>query len=464
MSSNRTLHPKSENILVASANSALVTTGALVDTTGNAFNIANGQLGVVSVEHGHTVAYGNFLAAGNTVAQAPVIQIVQGTPYSSDTTQVGEYGLNHKAVVRSAIIDGRNKVTLSARVAQQPTNDTWVLGNLTGNVGAFNVEDTSSYTLNIGFNNSYQDRFFSTTGLEIFSPEYVTPDYTTLGTTDPLDDFVQNMALKVNLNSSAFNISNVREGNRSVVAFAVNIGAGTGTALSAFTAGASVPVMTIGGVTYSITVTADMAASMTAAIAASGLLVTSTIEVINTATAGTAANCDVIVLMALDRKLHQVKDRMNAVKPRLIIGLDGAFSANTITKVRGAKNFEGHGQGRKWQIQYESRAAMQHWSAQNHPNNGDFFIEAPTYIDPNGVYTAYIIESKKDDLIVNYSHRSQRPDRTIILTPATYAGGTTNSTMLTSLNAVLGAWLQSVETAGRMESKIGTGAAPNYFV
>lgn len=463
MSSNRTLHPKSETILVASLDSALATAGNLV--TGNTINLLDGQLGVISATHGNTIAYNDFLAAGNTLAMAPAIKIVQGTPFSADTTQVGKYGIEHKAFVESALIDGRNKVTLSVQVAQQPTNDIWVLGDIAANPGSFNVQSASNYVLNIAFNSSRQDRFFSTTGVEIFSPQYVTPDYTALGTVDPLDHLVQNMALQVNLNSAAFQVgSEAREGNKNVVAFAVNIAGGAGTALSAFTAGATVPVMTVDGITYNIVVDEDMAASMVSAIANSVLAATSTIEVINTLTAGSAANTDSIVLMALDHKQTLLKDRFMNIKPRLFVGLDDTFNGNQILKVRASKNYEGHGQGRKWQIQYESRPAMQHWSAQNHPNNSDFWIEAPTYIDPAGVYSAYIIESKKDDLIVNYSHRSQRPDRTIILTPATYAGGTTNATFLTSLNAVLGAWLQSVETAGNMESKIGTGAAPNYFV
>lgn len=461
--SNKTIGPRSETILVGTLDAALVTTGALVN--GTTINVPDGRLGVVSASHGNTVAYNDFLDAGKTVADAPVIRIVRGTPYSANTNQVGKYGITHKAYVESALIDGRNKVALSAQIAKQPTNDTWVLGDIAANSGKFNIQSNSTYTMNIGFNSARQDRFYSVTGLEIFSPQFVTPDYTALGTTDSLDHFVQNMVMKVNLNSAALEFGNTFQGNKNVIAFAVRSGiGGAGTALSAFTAGATVDVLTYKGVTYNITVDADMAASMTAAIAASGLAATSTIEVVDLTTAGSAVNTDRIVLMALDHETTLLKDRGTKIKPRLIVGLDDTFSGSTILKVRGSKNYEGHGQGSKWQIQYESRAAMQHWSAQNHPSNADFFIEAPTYIDSNAVYTAYILESRKDDEVVTYSHANMQADRTIILLPATYAGGTTNTTLLTSLNNVLGVWLASVATAGRLETTIGTGTAPNYFV
>jgi hypothetical protein len=462
---NRHTHPASETILVANGDQALAA-GTLASGVTNTINLQNGQLGAYCDVHGFGRSYREYLQAGDTVANAPSIRLVQGTPYSQSTNLVGKYGIKHKAWVETPSIDGRNVLAFSGRVATVPTRSAVVIGDVDANTTtAVNVANETLYTMHIGFNDRRQDKYYSVTGLEVMSPQFTTPNYTALGTVNTRDHLLQNLVFEINRESVAFDFQgSSRRGRRNVVAFGINIaGGGGGINLNAVAAGTAIPTLTSGGITYSYTADQTFVDTLTQVAANSTILSgTSQIYNIDLTTAGTALNVDAILLVAIDHEVALLKDRVPETKSRIFVGLEFGFSS-TVSNDEVSYAFEGHGQGRKWQIRYEARAAMQHWSAQNHPVHRDFFIEAPSYLDENAFYSAYVLEETGSGISVNYSHTSRTPHRVVILIPGNATGGTADATTVASLNAILGPWIQSVSTAGRLESELGLGAAPNYF-
>ncbi|MBK8706616.1 MAG: hypothetical protein IPN33_25605 [Saprospiraceae bacterium] len=67
-----------------------VPSGVLV-AAGNALNIADGQLAVMSEEHGGTVAHGELIVAGTTSTQVSRVSVIQGTPNSTQINKVSAF-------------------------------------------------------------------------------------------------------------------------------------------------------------------------------------------------------------------------------------------------------------------------------------------------------------------------------------------------------------------------------------
>ena len=470
MATNRSLQPKSETIIVASANSALATSGVLVPATGNALNLADGQIAVVSDSRGANVPKGTFLDAGDLVADAPVVRIVQGTPNSSDLRKVGNFSqTGHKAFVESAPIDGKNTLSFTGKIAALPSFNTHVIGDAAANAGAITVLDEQVYELNVGFVGTRHDKYFSSTGKDSARVSFETPDYSVLAPTNSLDHLVQNLCFNGNLYSSAMNMGSHKTfGNKPFVMFAVSSTAVSGVALSAITAGTttSVPFMTHSGVTYNFEFGEAEQAAIADVVANSVLATTATIVPINRSTAGSALNADVILVMALDVEEALVDDRVKEVKVALEIGYAEGFNAATninLNKQEPSLAYEGIGSGRNWLLQYRELAGNQVWSQQVRPHM-NFMIEPPVYIDPTLDYSAFILEHYEDFRATN-EFTDRRFHRTIILIPADASAGTTsNATLLTSLNAILSPWLDSVADAGRMERTETPATLPAYFV
>lgn len=415
--------PKSETILVATAGQALLATGDLVNPSSSALNIANGQLGAVVATHNSaTRAYGAMLQAGDTAAQVDTIQLVQGTPNSSNINNVYPISaIGHKEVVRSQKIYAKNGLLMTAKVCEVPLLDVHLVG---GTGGAITVQDQADYALNIQFVSTRNDKYFSAHGNENLSINFTTPNYTVLSTTSGLDHLVKNLVYQANLNSAALNFNNPasRRGNKNFIAFAVDVsGGGTGITLEDIEVGVAFTVA-VDSAGNNVQYTPDDAfvASIQELVTNSILTNASTIEVANLTTAGSVAYADCIVLVSQDHSLAIARDDISQTKVRLRVGLEyKSFVASTPPNVsREVKAYEGQGQGRKWKLQYESRAALNIFTAQNRHQGPQEYITPPTYIDEDTNYTAYILEHN-DSYNVQASHTSTYYHRTIILVPCT---------------------------------------------
>jgi hypothetical protein len=446
-------YPRSVTYLVASGDQALAS-GTLIPTSGNALNIASGQLGGVAMSDGFSIAQGDFIAAGNTVANAPVIQLVQGTPNSANVANVGPHMYNHKPYVASAPINSRYSIAFTAQACDAGQYNAFAVGGDTGTPQAIQVADTSVYRLNITFDGVMQNRYFSVSAFDGIHPSITTPNFTSLSAlyTAPLDYIVQHLAYEVNLHSKAFSHVPGRGGVHPIVALAINTAGGAGTTLTAAAAqavGSTLNVQTHNGVTQSLVVDQALKDTITRWIAnpgTSGILGTSTIEVINTSTAGTASGkgTEIVVLLALDEDGAVVTDNVKPRKVRLRVGVDKQSSLYTSTLGNNelSVGMEELGTGARYKKDYDALPAMQVWSQERWGMNTNLIVP-PSYIDTTKSYSANIIYHW-DENFVEFSHTQKQPHKTVILTecdPATGLG--TDTTTIASLNAILAPWLNS---------------------
>ena len=468
------MQPAPETILVASANSALAVTGNIFNASTGAVNLTNGQLGLISAKHGQTVAYGDFVAAGETVADARYVRLVQGTPGSANVSTHGGNPGNDLPYVASQVIDGKKPIQFAGAVATTPSYSAWVIGDVAANNGSITAVDETEYLMHIGFTGVRNNREFAISGIETLPISYTTPNYTTLGTTNGVDHLLKNVAHKVNLNSNTLGLVRPggRSGTRNVIALAVNIagGAGTGTGNSVTTAGSqstavvdlqsgsgnpvtTIPVEYDGTNTFSIAVDATMNETFDNLVANSVLTAASTVEIINLATAGAALKADAIVLIATDKETAIVTDTETAVKVRLHVGLEYNFNSLQPLLVEASDAYEGIGKGRDWKIRSDSYYQLNQYTNQTNPRF-ESFIQPPSYVDPTKEYNVFIFTNIRPN-VVNYSHTAHNSSKTILLVESVAGVGLSNT--VTSLNAVVQPWLASAE----IENVEKAGA--NYF-
>lgn len=417
--------PKTEVILVAKAGVAVANTANatenLFDPASLVANILDGQLGIVCDTHtSSTRAYNEYIDTTDDAIKVDTIRVVQGTPASADISTVASLPYGDKEAIKSYKIQAKNGIMYTAKVAKSSSSDAWVIG---GTLGAITPVSETDYKLHLQFISARNDKNFSISGNENLAINFTTPDYTTLGTTSPLDHLVQNLVYNADLNSYAmrYNMPFVRRGNKNFVAFAIKVAGGSGTKLGDIVAGASFPAITSNSSTVSYIPDGDFVETMKNVIAngsASGVDADTTIEVVNLSTAGAATKTDAILLVALDHKLAVARDETIPVKVRLNIGLEYGFQSGvSASKVNLSKPFEGEGKARTWQLYFDNGARLNIFTQQSRMHT-EYFLQAPSYIDLTKDYTAYIIDSK-EEYQVAYSHDSEYFHRLIILVPVT---------------------------------------------
>lgn len=462
------MQPRPETILVASANSALAS-GSLINTATGAINLTDGQIGLLSAKHGQGVAYNNFLTAGQTVANARFVRLVQGTPNSTNVSASNGTPGQDLPFVQGPIIDGKSAVTVTGQIATAPSYSAWVIGDEAANAGSITASDETEYLMHVGFTGVRNDREFSVSGIETLSVSYTTPNYTSLGTTNAVDHLLKNVAHRVNLSSRMLGIkrAGAQHVSRNIIALAVNIagGAGSGTGNVVTTAGSqstpvvdlqtgsansvsSLPVYYDGSTSYSIDVDATLRETFDNLVSNTVLDAASTVEVINLATAGSAAagsgiSADAIILIGTDQELAIVNDTEERIKTRIHVGLEYNFNSLSPNKQEGSTAYEGTGQGRKWKLRSDRYYRTNQYTQQTLPYM-EGFIEMPSYVDQTKNYNVYIIENIQENN-VNYSHTAYNPNRTILLVENTSTLGTGLATAVTSLNAIVDPWLDSAE-------------------
>jgi hypothetical protein len=425
-----------EKILVAKTNGstglAVVSDGTteLTNNTTGVTNLADGQLGVFDASGDGTNAINVAVAVGDTVTDSPKIKIAQGTPQSANPGANQIQGIFAKTYEYSDIV-GDNIVAWTGKAYRAPKLNAWTIGADLGEPDAIKPLDSTEFTIQLALMGRRKDFDNSTRMVQSVHARFITPDYTTLGTANPLDHLVQNLVYAINRHSKLFKTSNSR-GKEPFVAFAIDTDATTATAgsvaISAITAGTT----TINGVV----ITADMEAAFDAIAADANVPdvdASSLIVPVDLSTAGGAvASTQAIVILGLT-ETEAFIDRMPFLATKLDIGLKDGFDFPTVLQVASQLADEGEGTGRQWKIYYEATDGQRAYT-----QNRDLYpvITPPAYVDLNESYTAYIIQHNDvHDFGLDSDLRS--PMKTIILVPSS------DTTTQAQLKAVLNPYINS---------------------
>lgn len=459
-----------ESILVATANTALVNAvgsggslpggGTRASATANLplmsavnagrVNLAAGQLGIFATGITGVRGNNNAILSTDTYGQAPQIQIAVGTS-TSQTPGRGSYPLvNNEPYVASGTIDGRYPIILSGRVAEAPTFSMWRIGGNISTAGQINLLDNTEYTIRVAYHGQILDVENSRHAYSSNSYSFVTPSYSTTVTND-LDHFVMNMVYRINAHSRMFSGASLNwGGNEPVIALAMGTVANGAQNVSALTVGASINVFVDRlGNQRTITLTAEMLANLNAVIPA-GYGVVNT----NLAIAGTQADAEWILLVAMDRELAY-DDRVKNVKIRLDVGLPRGFG-ELVTKTEVSTAYEGEGLGRHWVINYTNTAGQRKYAQfqrQEWP-----FIEVPSGINPSEYYNVYVLEHLSVAEI-GVATTSASPKKTIVLIP------TCNTTARDSFETYINQWVKSTPhytLAGNVNTTTNAIDVPNF--
>lgn len=447
-----------ETFLVATGDQALSNTANagehLINQSTGIPRLASGQLGIIDYSGYGSNTFMDFTDVNPTVAESPVIQIVQGNANSATlTTATATYPLWPRPYEASAPINGNNPVVITKQAPTTGTSSVWVIGQPDGTTGEIVSVSNTNYSMRIAFRGRIQDEMYSVESAAHFTPHYTTPDYSaTAISTAALrrDHLIQNLVWDINRNSTAIATNRTRfRGNELIVALAIdstgaagdNIG-GKGSGATHIAAGDYIPVVSTTAGTRGITLTADQANSIkNAAVSASGDAiadVTWSILTVDLTTAGTATGgvADVIMLLALDRN-EVYKDYVPQKKTRLDVGLISGFDFATVSHAQHEEAKEPLGDGRKLALLYDSTHGQRKYNLQHVE---DPIVNFANPVDTSLSYYTYIIEHADVNSIDTFNN-SVSPMREYILIPS--AGTTT----VTAFDTALNAWLGSINSA-----------------
>jgi hypothetical protein len=430
------------SFVVSTGDQALVAGGTtLSNNTTRAVNLANGQLSIFDATGDYSNTFNTALTAGDDVSDSGVIKIVQGNANSGDPDSAhvnATYPLPARPYEASQNIIANNVVAVTKQAAAAPTTAAWVVGQPNGTSGEIVASDNTEYQMEVAYSGPGVSNMIDRRAAAKTRFGYITPDFTTLATAEPRDYLIQNLVAVVNRNSKLISaLSGSRAGNDLLFALAIDSTGAAGTDASTLVAGTVLPVInTISGV-RNITLRADQATAIQAALAAAGFAAGSGILTVDTTTAGTVTGgvADGILLVALDRPTSFI-DYKPQTKVNLTVGLPLGF-ATTTYKVQGSFPFEGHGQPRGLDLWYKStHGQRRYWG-----RHEEFpIIEYPSPIDYATTYTTYIIEHTHNEQIDTANYVIS-PMREVVLVPDA------DTTTIAGFEAVLTPWLASVNKA-----------------
>lgn len=477
-----------EEIIVVKGNLAPPT--GKFTTSGSGLNFAaDGQWAALSWDFDSSVrALGNYLQSGDDSNEVQAIKIVGATPASSNVNLADPWEAGDKAYLQSGVIRKTNIHSVAVKKARYAQNGGQVITGFTAP-----INDTA-YSATLRLLSVRNDRYYGDNDEVISATAGPAVNFTTLGTTNPLDYVLQRLAYNFNVQSKVMGaVNGLKRGNRNFVVFGVKLAGGSGVVLNNIAPGTSIPFMTVNGV--SNTYVADIPLVQTLAYLvqdSAGLLGTSTIENIDITTAGAAAKIDALIVVGLPHKTAVAYDEVEQVQVKPELNLAGGFRLQaTPFVVTNCVPNEGTGQGSKWLINWRHRAGLITHTKQIQPM-GDWFIEGKNYINPDYLYASYIIEYF--DTEETLTSTEQSPKRIVLLfrnevssaftinvanvvtriaagnTPINIitsndAGtGTAGTTMVTAVEAVLTAWLEHARTTGNPFTVTGDAVAGGAYL
>lgn len=469
-------------ILVATGDKALPT-GTLVTTT-TAYNLTDGQIGVLSYDPNSTVRpLGNYLQSGDDSNEVSQIKLLQGTPKSTQTQKVSKWEEGDLDRVESCIISKNNILSVAVKKADfGQWGAACVSGFQTPQDGViygayFNID---SFRIDREYRMNDKTQFASTTKA----------DYAAASIAQPLDYVLQDLAYQFNSQSKlVYHSGTTLSGTREQVVLGVKIAGGTGVAIGTITPTTSVPFELRNGVTQVMQFGFDgMTALADLVQKDANLTPTSTIEVLDIKTAGSTAKVDALIFLGLPSEPSPAYDNVHQVQTSVNVEFTTTFTNFVKTDV-GAK--ESVNSGRSWLINWRNRPGLMVHTMQNIPM-GDFFLEGKHYINESKNYTSYAIDFQDIDPTIFYGHVGQKR-ATILLpcevlstfvptvanvvtrlaanqTPVPFvtsndAGtGTASVNTVSQLEAVLTGWLEHARTTGKQFTVTGDAVAGGIYL
>lgn len=430
-------------------------TGGVGDLVGSgtALNIADQQLGVISVDHNGEDPYGNFLSDGRTVNEVNAVQLVQGTPKSGAINTVDLFHYGHRSSVKTGKIEA-DKILSVATYKYTPGRNAIKRVHTIGTPAA-----STDYVAYLQIESARRDRDFGS-NRDILTATCTTP----ASATSQLDYLLQNLAAKWNTESTLL------DGNRPIVVLGIKRAGGAGTQIGPLTSSDTVPFMTWNGQTYSLSMTTEIISALQTGYAADNSIANSTVEVIDLSTAGAAAKVDELFVIGLDEATAVVDDNIPERKTRLRVTLDEDL---THTVINLSKPLEAVNTGRKLKLRYDDKAGLQIFNMQNHPH-GEYFVIPPSYITESSNYTVTFIEYVGEDLHISGVQDS--PKLAVIVLPAAISNPngdvdgtpftvtTTATNTVAGLNSSLGAWLKSASNTYNAIKYLGAATKDAPFV
>ena len=355
-------------------------TGTLTTAT-SALNVANGQLGVLSWDYSGTKPLGTFIASTDDATEVRAIKLITGTPASANTQLADVWEVGDKGYLESGVIRADKIRSVAIRKARY--------GRYGGFVATgFDVpSDDVEYKAYIRLLSVRNDRTFGAND-DVLSVVIPAQDFTTLGTVAPKDYVLKNVVTEIN------SYSKLIRGSREVVAFGVKIAGGTGTTIGTIAPGTSVPFQTVNGTTYSITADEAFVTALAKLNADSATLTgTSSIVNVNSATAGTVADVDAIIVLGLPAKRAAYYDNIEQTQTSAEVSFGGGFVDVDSPKPTVVKMWaeESINTGVKLRIQSRDRYLLTVHTKQNHPH-GEWFAEGKDYINESKLYTTLSID------------------------------------------------------------------------
>jgi hypothetical protein len=291
----------------------LQTTGSLTDDSTGAVNLGAKEIGLINMSTAASdntnakVALNTFLNTGAVAfasSSFPAIKLVQGTENSANPPVDNRPGIK-RAYESSATIQADEKVWMNIKSAKAGSYSIVALADI-------NVSDEAEYRLRIGFFGKYHDIMYSggTTSTPVYSPYYVSPDYSALiaagdlsGTPEALDHLVKNLVAETNKNSAAFSLPQINRGGQQLVMALAVAADGYASGTITVNIAADVDTVTVNGVTFTEGVDYDttgldvLAANTIAAaitgnvtLAAAGISATAVGAVVTVIAPGAAGN------------------------------------------------------------------------------------------------------------------------------------------------------------------------------
>lgn len=477
-----------EDILVVKGNVAPPT--GKFTTSGSALNISDGQWAPLSWDFDSSVrSLGNYIQSGDDSNEVQAIKVVLGTPASSNVNLADPWQAGDQAYLQSGVIRKTNIRSVAVKKARYAQYGGQVITDFTTP-----LNDTQ-YTATLRLLSVRNDRYFGDNDEVISATAGAAVNFTTLGTTNPLDYVLQRLAYNFNLQSKAVSVTNngLKKGNRNFLVFGVKLAGGSGQVLNTIAPGTSIPFMTVNGVSNTYTADIPLVQSLAYLVQDSAdLLGTSTIENIDITTAGAAAKIDALIVVGLPHTLAAAYDDVEQAQTKPELNLGGGFrlQATPFTVTNVAPN-EGTGQGSKWLINWRHRAGLNVHTKQIQPM-GDWFIEGKSYINPDYLYASYIIEyyDTEETLtgtevdpkrlvllfrnevassftinVANVVTRIAAGNSPINIITSNDAGtGTAGTTMVTAVENILTAWLEHARTTGNPFTVTGDAVAGGTYL
>lgn len=442
-----------DNIFVVKGDQ-VVPTGDFV-TTSTAFNLADGQLGVLAWDFDSTVRdLGVFKQAGDDSNEVQAIKLVVGTPKSNASHTVSIWEDGDLAYQESGVINKTNIWSVAVKLPEYPTNGAQFFEF------ASTLEADTEYKAYLRLGSVRNDRFYGD------NDEVVHAIVPASDAAPALSDILNELAYKFNLQSKALFLTGNgtnKKGNRNFVVFGINSAGGSGVAVGDVTVGTVIPFVTLNNVNSNFIATASFVNTLATFInqGDSVLTATSTIELIDGGDF-TSATLDGLLVVGLPHDQAAAFDNVEQLYVTPEVNLAGGFTvpsvAADIYKAQDVAAKEGTGQGWKWLINWRDRAGLAIHTAQNQPK-GDYFLEGLNYINPDLFYTSYTLEYYGTEETLTNSEVS--PMKTTLLFAATadttdtvadltgsYVFATTGTTTVTYVNNILDAWLEHARTNG----------------